>query len=179
MDHESRYEFRGLKASEIGLDKKYRLTFKKINADVSLQKSSIGIRVDFSVVYDAEFACVRCLGKYSRAGDVELHLDYVEGEDPHLNSENVELTAHEADKVYYRGPQIDLAIGIREAIILSQPIMQLCKDDCRGLCPICGINLNTGSCTCKAEKVGAFTPQKLRGVGRPAKKARKKRAKKK
>jgi uncharacterized protein len=168
-----------LKASEIGLDKKYHLTFKKIRADVSLQKSSIGIRADFSIIYSAEFSCVRCLGAYSRDGDVELHLDYVEGEDPHLKNENVELTAHDADKVYYRGPQIDLAIGIREAIILSLPIMQLCRDDCRGLCPVCGINLNAGSCSCKTEKVGAFTPQKLSGVGRPAKKVRKKRAKKK
>lgn len=91
----------------------------------------------------------------------------------------MELTAHEADKVYYRGPQIDLAIGIREAIILSQPIMQICKDDCKGLCPVCGKNLNTGSCSCKREKVGAFAPRALSGGGHPAKKARKKRTGKK
>ena len=179
MDHQNHYEFHGLKASEIGLDRKHPLDFKKINAVVSLQKSSIGIRADFRVIYSAEFSCVRCLGTYNRDGDVELHLDYVEGGDPYLKSENVELTAHEADKVYYRGPQIDLAIGIREAIILSQPIMQLCKDDCRGLCPVCGINLNTEHCSCKTDKVGAFTPQEMSGGGRPVKKVRKKRTKKK
>lgn len=144
-----------------------------------MQKSSIGIRADFRIIYSAEFACVRCLGVHSREGEVALHLDYVEGEDPYLKSENVELTAHEADKVYFRGPQIDLAIGIREAIILSQPIMQLCKDDCRGLCPVCGINLNTGSCSCQTEKVGAFTPQELSAGSPPAKKSRKKCTKKK
>ena len=93
---------------------------------MSLQQSSIGIRADFRVIYSAEFACVRCLGMYERDCDVELHLDYVEGEDPYSKIDNVELTAHEVDKVYYRGPQIDLAVGIREAIILSQPIMNLC-----------------------------------------------------
>jgi uncharacterized metal-binding protein YceD (DUF177 family) len=116
---------------------------------------------------------------HSRDGEVNLHLDYVEGEDPYLKSENVELTPHDADKVYYRGPQIDLAIGIREAIILSQPIMQLCKDDCRGLCPVCGINLNTGTCSCKMERTGAFSPQEMSVGGPPAKRVRKKRTKKK
>lgn len=142
---------------------------------MSLQESSIGIRADFRVTYSAEVACVRCLGIYGRDCDVGLYLDYVEGEDPYSKIDNVELTAHEADKVYYRGPQIDLAIGIREAIILSQPSMHLCKDDCRGLCPVCGINLNTEYCSCKIEKVGSFTPQKTKHGNTPAKKGRRKR----
>jgi uncharacterized protein len=88
-----------------------------------------------------------------------LHLDYVEGEDPCLKTENLEIKAHDADKVYYRGPQIDLSIGIREAIILSQPIIPLCQDNCQGLCPICGANLNIKHCSCKTEKIGIFSTE--------------------
>lgn len=155
---------------ELGLDKKYATKFGKIDAEVNLQKSSIGIRADFRVRYDAEFYCMRCLAASNRRYDVTLHLDYVEGKDPYLEVDNVEITAHDADKVYYRGPQIDLSIGIREAIILSQPITYLCKDDCQGLCPVCGINLNVKHCSCKAEKVGLFTLGKSNRENKPTRK---------
>jgi uncharacterized protein len=159
LDRQNQYTYSDLTAVELALDKKIEIGFKKIDAEVNLQKSSIGIRADFKVWYEAEFSCMRCLSIYNREYKVELHLDYVEGEDPYLKAENMEITAHDADKVYYRGPQIDLSIGIREAIILSQPIIHLCRDDCRGLCPFCGVNLNTKRCSCKTESVGIFSPE--------------------
>jgi uncharacterized metal-binding protein YceD (DUF177 family) len=149
------------------LDKK-SFKFTKIDAEVGLHRSSLGIRADFKVVYEGEFICARCLGKYARNCDVELYLDYVEGDDPYMRLENVELSAHDADKVFYRGPEIDLSVGMREAIILSQPITALCKDDCLGLCPVCGANLNKKRCACKIEKVGPFTvkPKKPKATTR-------------
>ena len=47
-------------------------------------------------------------------------------------------------------PMIDLDPDIREEIILSYPINPLCSDDCKGLCPRCGHNLNEGGCNCGA-----------------------------
>ena len=47
---------------------------------------------------------------------------------------------------------IDLAPDIRESIVLSLPSFPRCSDSCRGLCAICGINLNKGTCTCEAPK---------------------------
>jgi len=43
---------------------------------------------------------------------------------------------------------IDLEPEIREEIILDYPIKPLCKPDCKGLCPKCGINLNEKNCDC-------------------------------
>ena len=43
---------------------------------------------------------------------------------------------------------VDLTNIIRDTIITSQPIKNLCKDDCKGLCPICGVNLNESECGC-------------------------------
>jgi uncharacterized protein len=116
---------------------------------------------------------MRCLGKYARDCEVELHLDYVEGEDPYMHLENVELAAHDADKAFYHGSQIDLSVGIREAIILSQPATSLCKDDCLGLCPVCGANLNKRRCACKVEKVGPFTVESKRKKNTSRKKSSK------
>lgn len=103
--------------------------------------------------------CMRCLQWFASDFDFMLHLDYVAGEDPYMRIENVELTGHDADRVYYRGPHIDLSVGIREAIVLSQPITLVCKQDCRGLCPECGVNLNMKRCACRKTSVGLFTPQ--------------------
>jgi uncharacterized protein len=135
------------------------MKISKIHATVALQKSAIGIGADFHVIFHADYICMRCLIGFADDFDFTLHLDYVEGDDPYMQIENVELTPHVADRVYYRGPHIDLGVGIREAIILAQPVNPVCKVDCRGLCPKCGTNLNLKRCACKVEKTGLFTPQ--------------------
>ncbi len=43
---------------------------------------------------------------------------------------------------------VDITELIRDTLIASQPIQNLCKADCKGLCPICGKNLNDGVCNC-------------------------------
>jgi uncharacterized protein len=43
---------------------------------------------------------------------------------------------------------LDVTDNIREDILLNYPLKILCKQDCRGLCPICGKNLNDGDCGC-------------------------------
>lgn len=50
---------------------------------------------------------------------------------------------------YYQGEEIDLASPIREQLILALPTRALCREDCRGLCPRCGTNLNYGTCGCE------------------------------
>jgi uncharacterized protein len=56
-----------------------------------------------------------------------------------------EFTAVGADGI------VDLAVFIRAAVILELPQILLCREDCAGLCPSCGANLNEGSYAC-AEK---------------------------
>jgi uncharacterized protein len=47
---------------------------------------------------------------------------------------------------------LDLGEAIREEVILSQTLLALCKPDCRGLCPHCGINLNEKRCDCSRDE---------------------------
>ena len=68
-------------------------------------------------------------------------------------AEDIELTAEELETGYYRGDFIDLAPLICEQIVLQVPIKVLCKEGCKGLCPRCGTNLNTGSCSCRSDVV--------------------------
>ena len=49
--------------------------------------------------------------------------------------------------------KIDLAKDIRDYAILAVPMKKLCSEDCKGLCPKCGKNLNDGTCDCHEEKM--------------------------
>ncbi len=60
------------------------------------------------------------------------------------------LRADDLEFSLYEGDEIDLAPLVREQLLLALPTRPLCKDDCRGLCPHCGINLNRGECKCEA-----------------------------
>lgn len=49
---------------------------------------------------------------------------------------------------YFNGEKINPAPEIREALMLELPMLPLCKEDCKGLCPQCGTNLNEQECSC-------------------------------
>jgi uncharacterized protein len=44
--------------------------------------------------------------------------------------------------------EIDITVDVRDALLLALPIRLLCSDNCQGLCPVCGENLNLGACRC-------------------------------
>jgi uncharacterized protein len=97
-----------------------------------------------------EIECSRCLEPYPVALGQELDLFYlprVAGQDD-AQEEEVELTDRDVVVGYHDGGQLDLGEVVREQVILSLPLKRLCRDECRGLCPTCGKNLNAGDCGC-------------------------------
>jgi len=62
-----------------------------------------------------------------------------------------ELSTEDLEYGYYQDDVIDLDNLIFEQVMLQIPIKILCTDTCKGLCPHCGMNLNTASCSCHAE----------------------------
>ncbi len=59
----------------------------------------------------------------------------------------------EADLDVYRGKQIDLDPIVREQVLLALPMHVVCREDCRGLCGMCGQNLNEAACGCESKRV--------------------------
>jgi uncharacterized protein len=105
--------------------------------EVSLRLESLtdGIVVDGVLRAPWADSCRRCLAP--AGGDVV--------------SEVGELFQHvvtDPDAFEIVGDQIDLGAMIRENILLDAPIAPLCRPDCAGLCPTCGIDLNTATCDC-------------------------------
>ncbi len=69
--------------------------------------------------------------------------------------DDVEGRGLEADDLaasFYQDERIDLAQMVLEQIVLALPMKPLCQEDCRGLCPECGVNRNTTSCACVLEE---------------------------
>jgi len=94
--------------------------------------------------------CGRCLERYGCGLSQELDLFYLprSAERPQDQEEAVGLEDHEVVVGYYDGDRLDLGEVVREQIFLSLPLKRLCSEDCHGLCPSCGKNLNQGACSC-------------------------------
>ncbi len=89
--------------------------------------------------------CARCLEQYSFELDKDFSVVLVP---KHPLSEDVELDEDDLDLSFYEGDEIDLSPLVREQIILALPTRPLCRENCKGLCPHCGTNLNVQSCSC-------------------------------
>ncbi|MGH7481543.1 MAG: YceD family protein [Longimicrobiales bacterium] len=76
--------------------------------------------------------------------------------------EDDDAGAADAEDVYplaRNARTLNLGPMVRELVLLSVPAFAVCDDECRGLCPGCGIDLNEGECECEAEAVDArWTP---------------------
>ena len=86
--------------------------------------------------------CANCLKPVQKPLKAELKGEFVRGGD-------------DGDKYPLEGHEIDLAAAVEEALLLDLPMRFLCREDCKGLCPVCGKDLNTELCTCpKGGKAG-------------------------
>jgi len=97
--------------------------------------------------------CGRCLGHFSLPIDLDLDVFFL----PHRAQEReeedeVRVSDHDVVVSYYEHDQIDLGESIREQLLLELPMKRLCREDCRGLCPRCGINRNQSPCACVPEE---------------------------
>jgi len=104
------------------------------------------VRVRGSLQTSVELRCDRCLGPVPVPVNVDFAANFVHAGDP--AAEGKELQDEDLEFSVYDGDSVDLDEVVREQILLALPARQLCRDDCRGLCPACGKNLNTEACDC-------------------------------
>ena len=105
------------------------------------------IRVAGSLETSLELACARCLDPVLEK--VERHYDLLYrplGTD--AGREELSITAAEAEVSYYQGEGLLLEDVLREQVLLAAPLKAICREDCKGLCPHCGKNMNSEPCSC-------------------------------
>ena len=112
-----------------------------------IDKDKQQFRLAGSVETTLELPCSRCLEPFSWPIEAAFDLRY----QPHAqNTGGGEREIEEDDltTAFYENDEIDLGQLMREQFYLSLPMKPLCRDDCEGLCPACGTNLNRGTCDC-------------------------------
>jgi uncharacterized protein len=92
--------------------------------------------------------CGRCLDPFRQAIDQKLELFLLPHREGQDEEDEVELSERDMVVGYYRDRTIDLGEMVREQFVLAIPMKRLCREDCKGLCPRCGINRNRESCEC-------------------------------
>jgi len=98
--------------------------------------------------------CARCLSEYDDPLEVTFEAEYraknaSKGERGAGSTEPQDTGEDAGEDVYpYDGERLEMAEMLREQVILSSPMHPLCREDCLGLCPVCGHNRNRRLCGC-------------------------------
>lgn len=106
---------------------------------------------------ELELQCDRCLRRFCHELAATLEEEYLPAAEAKAQR-SCDTASPEADSQFaqenvFTGDVIDLAEAVREQAILALPWKKLCSNDCLGLCPICGKDLNKGDCSCERETI--------------------------
>jgi uncharacterized protein len=112
------------------------------------------IRLRAGYAGNFEMPCARCLDPVAHR--LEEHFDLLfrpAGAD--ASSSDHAISTSDTEIGYYEGGGLAVEDVLREQVLLSLPPRTLCQQDCKGLCPRCGRNLNTEVCACDTKQVDA------------------------
>ncbi|MEI8010867.1 MAG: DUF177 domain-containing protein [Candidatus Omnitrophota bacterium] len=117
-----------VKPADIGLENEEFLdTEKTFDVSANLQRADNVIMADVDVSYKREGVCARCLEHFTRPATAHYELDF---------------------EIFPGDEWIDLGARVREEMIMEISPRILCREDCRGICPGCGLDLNSEQCKC-------------------------------
>ncbi len=112
------------------------LELKQLSGVVRITRASQGLLVQVRMHAEILAECVRCLTDFNQPLDIEFTELYAFNRN----------SATESELLVPENGKIELEGFIREEMILAIPIGPLCKQDCLGLCPVCGVDLNETKC---------------------------------
>ena len=108
--------------------------------------------VDGHVETRAQVECDRCLQPVEIPVNTDFALEYVTGSE-YEAARAVELTEAEMSIAVFDGEVIDIDEIVKEQVVLTVPTRMLCREDCKGICPECGADRNSGECSCSTNEI--------------------------
>lgn len=131
-----------LELTEIGFQgENYRIS---ADGPVTVELSNRGqgrALIEAAVKVCAILRCDRCLSDVKRDFDLHISQELV-------SPDSADEEGKEAQSSFLDGYELDVDCLISNEIFTCWPMKILCREDCRGLCKVCGKNLNEGSCEC-------------------------------
>lgn len=113
-----------------------------------LQKTGKYVEVDGHFDAVVGLSCSRCLQSFDQSLSESFSVTFVPQQKENATDEEVELKADELGLVAYEDETLELRDTLQEQLLMAVPISPLCQQDCKGLCPECGSNLNFETCHC-------------------------------
>ena len=140
----------------LGLDAPFRVKAK-------VSRAADKFLIQGTIRGGIQIRCDRCLEPFHRELEAPFHVYLVVPRES-SDQEEIELLDDDMEVDFIKGDTIDLSEIVREQVYLSLPMRSICKESCRGLCPVCGANLNESSCLCREpEGHPAFSKLRLKG----------------
>lgn len=106
-----------------------------VKGEVTSDNNIITIKAHVKV--DLELKCSRCLDTFIYPIDIDIEERFTN-----------DIDLQQDGTMFVEGDSLDITEIIENCIISTLPIKRLCKEDCKGLCPECGVNKNVENCNC-------------------------------
>ena len=121
---------------------------KDVCVQGSLSKVGQEVFLKGTVSTEMELICSRCLEPLDYSLRTQVTSRYVPGLEAEQREPDVELRASDIEVEYYTDGQVDLSQAVYDQMMLSLPLVRLCREDCKGICSQCGVNRNKVDCQC-------------------------------
>lgn len=159
--------FKGeLSETESGLKEQGIIMVGPIEYEGEIFKADGENAINMKISFKYEESCSRCLEPSVCKIETTLFGRLVEGQEK-IDSEDDSLEDDYDDRLYYENEILNLKDYIVNQVVVSLPMKSLCSEDCKGLCILCGIDLNKNTCECvhedidpRLEKLKNFFPKK-------------------
>lgn len=116
-----------------------------ISAKLDLDRRDPYLKFRFAIETQIRFNCDRCLAPYDYEMIAEGPMLYILGNKPRGD----EVDDPEIAYIPVGITDLDISSDLRDLIILNLPERHVCSEDCKGLCPRCGADLNVEECSCE------------------------------
>jgi uncharacterized protein len=137
---------------EIVLDEEHARLTKPPEVSGSARRVGNEVRLRGKISASAEVDCDRCLKSVGVPIETEFDVRYVTAQD-YESGNAAALQEEDLGLSVFDGETIDIDELVREQVLLALPARALCKEECKGLCPVCGTDRNTDPCTCESREV--------------------------
>jgi uncharacterized protein len=122
-----------------------------VTVEFTLTHQGRDLQIEGEMSTEIRRLCSRCLRECRHPLSTRFNLCYLPQPASSGRDEEIELKDRDLAIGFYDGIRLDVDLMSLEQIELSLPMKFLCSDDCKGLCPKCGANLNVTRCDCRTE----------------------------
>jgi uncharacterized protein len=122
----------------------------RVSGHISRTGQKVVVQGELTAI--AETECDRCLQPVQLAVSTEFRVEYVTAE-TYLSLETAELAEEDLALSIFDGEFIDIDEIAREQLLLAIPTHAVCRENCKGFCPVCGADRNVTDCNCDATEI--------------------------